>query len=122
MSYAEVPLKADGSIDYDGVRAAINARTKLVTIQRSKGYATRPTLSVRQIGELIAFVKSIRADIICMVDNCYGEFVETIEPSDVGADMIVGSLIKNCLLYTSIWRKKHSPPRRPMRSARLSPP
>ena len=71
------------------------ARTKLVTIQRSKGYATRPTLSVRQIGELIAFVKSIRADIICMVDNCYGEFVETIEPSDVGADMIVGSLIKN---------------------------
>ena len=95
VSYAEVPLKADGSIDYDGVRAAINARTKLVTIQRSKGYATRPTLSVRQIGELIAFVKSIRADIICMVDNCYGEFVETIEPSDVGADMIVGSLIKN---------------------------
>ena len=95
VSYAEVPLKADGSIDYDGVRAAINARTKLVTIQRSKGYATRPTLSVKQIGELIAFVKSIRADIICMVDNCYGEFVERIEPSEVGADMIVGSLIKN---------------------------
>ena len=81
--------------DYDGVRAAINERTKLVTIQRSKGYATRPTLSVKQIGELIAFVKSIRSNIICMVDNCYGEFVETIEPSDVGADMIVGSLIKN---------------------------
>ena len=59
VSYAEVPLKADGSIDYDGVRAAINERTKLVTIQRSKGYATRPTLSVKQIGELIAFVKSI---------------------------------------------------------------
>ena len=95
MSYNEVPLKADGSIDYDGVRAAINERTKLVTIQRSKGYATRPTLSVKQIGELIAFVKSIRSNIICMVDNCYGEFVETIEPSDVGADMIVGSLIKN---------------------------
>ena len=95
VSYAEVPLKADGSIDYDGVRAAINERTKLVTIQRSKGYATRPTLSVKQIGELIAFVKSIRSNIICMVDNCYGEFVETIEPSDVGADMIVGSLIKN---------------------------
>ena len=95
VSYAEVPLKADGSIDYDGIRAAINERTKLVTIQRSKGYATRPTLSVRQIGELIAFVKSIRSNIICMVDNCYGEFVETIEPSDVGADMIVGSLIKN---------------------------
>lgn len=95
VSYAEVPLKADGSIDYDGVRAAINERTKLVTIQRSKGYATRPTLSVKQIGELIAFVKSIRSNIICMVDNCYGEFVERIEPSEVGADMIVGSLIKN---------------------------
>lgn len=95
VTYAEVPLLADGSIDYEGVRSAINERTKLVTIQRSKGYATRPTLSVSQIGELIAFVKSIRSDILCMVDNCYGEFVETIEPSDVGADMIVGSLIKN---------------------------
>lgn len=95
VTYAEVPLLADGSIDYEGVSSAINERTKLVTIQRSKGYATRPTLSVSQIGELIAFVKSIRSDILCMVDNCYGEFVETIEPSDVGADMIVGSLIKN---------------------------
>ena len=95
VTYAEVPLLSDGSIDYEGVRNAIHSRTKLVTIQRSKGYATRPTLSVSQIGELIAFVKSIRSDIVCMVDNCYGEFVETIEPSDVGADMIVGSLIKN---------------------------
>ena len=67
----------------------------MCTIQRSKGYATRPTFSVKQIGELIAFIKSIRSDIICMVDNCYGEFVEVIEPSDMGADMIVGSLIKN---------------------------
>lgn len=95
VSYAEVPLLEDGSIDYEGVKNAINERTKLVTIQRSKGYATRPTLSVKQIGELIAFVKGIRPSIICMVDNCYGEFVEPIEPSDVGADMIVGSLIKN---------------------------
>ena len=95
VTYAEVPLLSDGSIDYEGVRNAIHSRTKLVTIQRSKGYATRPTLSVSQIGELVAFVKSIRSDIVCMVDNCYGEFVETIEPSDVGADMIVGSLIKN---------------------------
>ena len=95
VSYAEVPLLEDGSIDYEGVKNAINERTKLVTIQRSKGYATRPTLSVKQIGELIAFVKGIRSNIICMVDNCYGEFVEPIEPSDVGADMIVGSLIKN---------------------------
>ena len=85
----------DGSFDFDGIRKAINGRTKLVTIQRSKGYATRPTLSVERIGQLIAFVKSIKPDLICMVDNCYGEFVETIEPSDVGADMVVGSLIKN---------------------------
>ena len=95
ITYAEVDLLPDGGFDYEGIRKAINERTKLVTIQRSKGYATRPTLSVQQIGELIAFIKSIRSDIICMVDNCYGEFVETIEPSDLGADMIVGSLIKN---------------------------
>ena len=93
--YRQVDLFEDGSFDYEGIAAAINERTKLVTIQRSKGYATRPTLSVKRIAELIAFVKGIRADIICMVDNCYGEFVERIEPSDVGADMVVGSLIKN---------------------------
>ena len=95
VSYRQVDLLDDGRIDYDGIRSAINAKTKLVTIQRSKGYATRPTFSVTQIGELISFVKSIKPDLICMVDNCYGEFVETIEPSDVGADMVVGSLIKN---------------------------
>ena len=77
------------------IRKAINEKTKLVAIQRSKGYQTRPSFSVKQIGELIAFVKDIKPDVICMVDNCYGEFVDTIEPSDVGADMIVGSLIKN---------------------------
>ena len=88
-------LLPDGGFDYDGIRAAINEKTKLVTIQRSKGYAMRPTLSVRRIGELIAFCKSCKPDVLCMVDNCYGEFVEPIEPSDVGADMIVGSLIKN---------------------------
>ena len=95
VTYRQVDLLADGSFDYDGIRAAINEKTKLVTIQRSKGYATRPTFSVKQIGELIAFVKSVKPDVICMVDNCYGEFVETVEPSDVGADMVVGSLIKN---------------------------
>jgi len=95
VSYAQVDLLSDGSIDFDGIRKAINGKTKLVTIQRSKGYQSRPTLSVEQIGKIIALVKSIREDIVCMVDNCYGEFVETIEPSDVGADMIVGSLIKN---------------------------
>ena len=95
ITYSQVDLLEDGSFDFDGIRKAINERTKLVTIQRSKGYATRPTLSVERIGQLIAFVKSIKPDLICMVDNCYGEFVETIEPTDVGADMIVGSLIKN---------------------------
>jgi len=95
VKYRQVDLLVDGSFDYDAIRSAINSKTKLVTIQRSKGYATRPTLSVSQIGELIKFVKQIKPDLICMVDNCYGEFVETIEPSDVGADMTVGSLIKN---------------------------
>ena len=95
VSYRQVDLLADGTFDYDGIKNAISDKTKLVTIQRSKGYATRPTFSVTQIGELIAFVKGIKPDLICMVDNCYGEFVETIEPSDVGADMVVGSLIKN---------------------------
>lgn len=95
ISYKQVNLLDDGTFDYEGIKNAINEKTKLVTIQRSKGYQTRPTFSVKQIGELIAFIKNIKPEIICMVDNCYGEFVETIEPSDVGADMIVGSLIKN---------------------------
>ena len=95
VSYRQVDLLDGGAFDYEGIRAAINEKTKLITIQRSKGYATRPTFSVTQIGELIAFCKAIKPDVIVMVDNCYGEFVETIEPSDVGADMIVGSLIKN---------------------------
>ena len=95
VTYRQADLLSDGSFDYDAIRSAINEKTKLITIQRSKGYATRPTFSVSQIGELISFCKSVKPDVICMVDNCYGEFVETIEPSDVGADMIVGSLIKN---------------------------
>lgn len=95
VTYRQVDLLDDGSFNYPEIKKAINEKTRLITIQRSKGYATRPTFSVSQIGELIAFVKSIKPDVICMVDNCYGEFVETIEPSDVGADMVVGSLIKN---------------------------
>ena len=95
VSYRQVDLLPDGTFDYEKIPAAINERTKLITIQRSKGYATRPTFSVKQIGELIAFCKAIKPDVTVMVDNCYGEFVELIEPSDVGADMIVGSLIKN---------------------------
>ena len=95
ITYNQVDLLDDGSWDYDGIKMALNDRVKLVEIQRSKGYDTRPSLSVEAIGEAIRFVKSIRPDVIVMVDNCYGEFVETIEPSDVGADMVVGSLIKN---------------------------
>ena len=95
ITYRQVDLLPDGGFDYEGIKKAINERTKLVTIQRSKGYATRPTLSVERIGELVSFVKKIKPDIICMVDNCYGEFVEEKEPLEVGADMIVGSLIKN---------------------------
>ncbi len=95
ITYKQVDLLEDGSFDYDNIAKAVNEKTKLVTIQRSKGYQTRPTLSVTRIGELIAFIKNIKPDVICMVDNCYGEFVEEIEPTDVGADMVVGSLIKN---------------------------
>ena len=95
VTYRQVDLLDDGTFDYENIRKAINEKTKLITIQRSKGYATRPTFSVTQIGELIAFCKSVKPDVLVMVDNCYGEFVETIEPSDVGADMTVGSLIKN---------------------------
>lgn len=95
VTYRQVDLLPDGGFDYEGIRTALGERTKLVTIQRSKGYQTRPTLSVQRIGELIAFVKQIKPDVLVMVDNCYGEFVETAEPSQVGADMVVGSLIKN---------------------------
>lgn len=95
VSYRQVDLLPDGEFDFDRIKEAINDKTKLVTIQRSKGYQTRPTLSVKRIGELISFIKGIKPSVICMVDNCYGEFTEEHEPSEVGADMIVGSLIKN---------------------------
>ncbi len=95
VSYRQVELLADGSFDFDGIEKAINEKTKIMTIQRSKGYDTRPSFSVKQIGEVIAFAKKIKPELICMVDNCYGEFVETTEPTQAGADMAVGSLIKN---------------------------
>lgn len=95
ITYRQADLLADGGFDYESIRKAINEKTRLVTIQRSKGYATRPTLSIERIGELIAFIKNIKPDVLCMVDNCYGEFVEEKEPLEIGADMIVGSLIKN---------------------------
>ncbi len=95
VSYRQVDLLPDGTFDFDNIAKAVNEKTKLMTIQRSKGYAARPTFSVEQIGEVIAFAKKIKPDLICMVDNCYGEFVETTEPTQAGADMAVGSLIKN---------------------------
>ncbi len=95
VTYSQVDLLPDGGFDYEKIAQTLTEKTKLVTIQRSKGYQTRPSFSVNQIGEAIAFVKRIKPDVICMVDNCYGEFVETAEPSDAGADLVVGSLIKN---------------------------
>ena len=95
VAYRQVDLLPDGGFDYPAIEKAINEKTRLITIQRSKGYATRPSFSVAQIGELIAFCKRCKPDVLCMVDNCYGEFVELSEPNDVGADMTVGSLIKN---------------------------
>lgn len=95
VTYNQVELLDGGEFDFDKIKAAINDKTKIVAIQRSRGYSTRPTLSVEKIGKAIEFVKSINPKLICMVDNCYGEFVEEIEPTQVGADMIVGSLIKN---------------------------
>lgn len=95
ITYKQVELLGDGTFDYEAIKNAISDKTKMITIQRSKGYLTRPTFSVKQIGELIQFCKKIKPDVICMVDNCYGEFVEPIEPTDVGADIMAGSLIKN---------------------------
>ena len=95
VTYRQADLRSDGSFDDEAIRAAISDKTRLITIQRSKGYATRPSFSVAQIGELITLCKSVKPDVVCMVDNCYGEFVDIVEPSDVGADMVVGSLIKN---------------------------
>ncbi|MBQ1194566.1 MAG: methionine gamma-lyase family protein [Lachnospiraceae bacterium] len=95
ITYAQVNLLKDGSFDFEGIKNAINPKTKLIAIQRSKGYQTRKTLSVAEIANVIEYIKKIDKSLIVMVDNCYGEFVETVEPSDFGADMIVGSLIKN---------------------------
>ena len=95
ITYRQVDLLPDGSFDYEGIKKAINEKTKLVTIQRSKGYEWRESLPIEKTAKLIKFVKSIKPEVICMVDNCYCEFVDYIEPTDVGADLAVGSLIKN---------------------------
>ena len=95
ITYDQVDLTADGNFDFQKIRNKLTENVKLVGIQRSKGYAARPTLSAEKIGEAIRFIKNINPKIIVMVDNCYGEFVQTVEPSDFGADMVVGSLIKH---------------------------
>ncbi|OON97526.1 MAG: hypothetical protein ATN31_08085 [Candidatus Epulonipiscioides saccharophilum] len=96
INYEQVDLLPNGMINFDGILKAItNNKVKMVTIQRSKGYSTRQTLSISEIGKIIKTIKAHRNDIICLVDNCYGEFVEEQEPSEVGADLVVGSLIKN---------------------------
>lgn len=95
IGYRQIELTEEGRFDHEAIRNGIRPETKLVAIQRSKGYLVRPSLSVEEIGEAIRTVREVNPDIIVMVDNCYGEFVDTIEPSDVGADMTVGSLIKN---------------------------
>ena len=95
ITYRQVDLLPEDKFDFDSIEKAITKKTKLVTIQRSKGYQWRTSFSIAQIKELIEFIKSIKQDIICMVDNCYGEFVEMKEPIEVGADLAVGSLIKN---------------------------
>ena len=95
VSYAQVDLREDGSFDFPAIERALNGKTKLIHIQRSKGYCPRPTISVDAIGEAIAFCKKLRPDVVVMVDNCYGEFVERTEPTEAGADIIAGSLIKN---------------------------
>ena len=95
ITYKQVDLLSDGSFDFEGIKNAITEKTKLVTIQRSKGYEWRESLPIEKTAELIKFMKSIKPEVICMVDNCYCEFVDYIEPTDVGADLAVGSLIKN---------------------------
>ena len=95
ISYRQLELLEDGSVDFNNIAKNITDKTKMVTIQRSKGYSYRPSLTLEEIKKIIEIVKNVRKDIICMVDNCYGEFVDILEPSDVGADLVVGSLIKN---------------------------
>ncbi len=95
ITYRQVDLLPDGGFDYDGIRKAVSKKTRMVTIQRSKGYQTRPSFSVAQIAELIAFLRAQKEDLLILVDNCYGEFTELTEPSQYGADLTAGSLIKN---------------------------
>mgnify|MGYP001355580124 CR=1 FL=1 len=95
ISYNAVPLTADGRPDYERIAEAIKPNTKMIGIQRSKGYENRPSFTIREIKEMIDFVKEIKSDVVVFIDNCYGEFVEELEPTHVGADLLAGSLIKH---------------------------
>lgn len=95
ISYDSVSLTKEGKIDWDTVAAKIKPNTKMIGIQRSKGYAARPSFTIAEIGDMIRFVKEMKPDVVVFVDNCYGEFVEEVEPCHVGADLMAGSLIKN---------------------------
>ncbi|MCG5103410.1 aminotransferase class I/II-fold pyridoxal phosphate-dependent enzyme [Oceanobacillus alkalisoli] len=95
IDYGEVALREDGSVDFAAVSQKIQANTKVIGIQRSKGYDDRPSFTVAEIKEMVDFVKEIKEDVIVFVDNCYGEFVEELEPTHVGVNLMAGSLIKN---------------------------
>ena len=95
ISYRQVDLLKDGAMDFDGINKAINKNTKLILIQRSRGYSSRPSIKIDEIGKVVSFIKKIKSEVIILVDNCYGEFVEEREPIEAGADIVAGSLIKN---------------------------
>ena len=95
VTYRQVDFLPDGAPDYGGIARAVTPRTKMALIQRSKGYAWRRSLSVDEIGRIISAIKAVNPGTVCAVDNCYGEFVEESEPAEAGADLVIGSLIKN---------------------------
>jgi cystathionine beta-lyase family protein involved in aluminum resistance len=95
ITYQSVDLTAEGKVDYQNVEKHLKPSTKMIGIQRSKGYATRPSFTIDEIKDMIQFIKEIKPDVVVFVDNCYGEFVEELEPCHVGADLMAGSLIKN---------------------------
>lgn len=95
ISYSEVALREDGSVDWDAVRQAVTPQTKVIGIQRSRGYSWRRSFSIADIAEMVNQIRAIREDLIIFVDNCYGEFTEIYEPTEVGVDLMAGSLIKN---------------------------
>lgn len=95
VAYREVPLLEDGGLDWEKIEVSINDKTRVIGIQRSRGYSWRSSFTVGQIGEMVRRVKAVKPDVLVFVDNCYGEFTEQVEPTEVGVDLMAGSLIKN---------------------------